>query len=236
MPEDLQVAVSYHMNGGKDLKGFYRQILDARESEELDISTPHGQEKTVRLFLTETGFGTAEEIDAEIAEMKDRAGELAKKAGQFKPKLDVSRQKRVETTLQKQEILRKQEDKAQEAFKQNVHALLSKGELDGIKLTPAAQGAIFESMVGSVKTLGQLLTENDIKTNLEHISEVMWLLRDRAGIKEALIGKGKGAEAKRLFKEVKTASERKQTSGSTERRQPTRTIPKVKANVFEKPA
>ena len=84
MPQEMQQAYQYIANGGTDIKGMFRALAASAEVQGLDVKQESGQKISSELIIA-TPIGTRRDEAAE-----DR-GDLEKKAKQFKPKLDATR-------------------------------------------------------------------------------------------------------------------------------------------------
>ena len=105
LPEELQIAAKYVADGGQDLKGMFRTLSQVSEVLDLDMNNETHHSEITRQYLHATRFGTAEEIEEQIAEWDD-LGKLDAKAGQFKPKLDKMQEKVVAGKLAEQATTR----------------------------------------------------------------------------------------------------------------------------------
>jgi hypothetical protein len=105
LPEELQIAAKYVADGGQDLKGLFRTLAQVEEMIQLDPTNEYDQAEIARQYLYATGFGTPEEIEAEITDWSD-LGKLDQKANQFKPKLDRMQEEIVARQLAEQEKMK----------------------------------------------------------------------------------------------------------------------------------
>lgn len=113
LPEEVQAAVHYALNGGQDTKSIFAQLAKVQETFDLDISNEKDQESIIRQwYQASQTFDSIEEIEDEINILKDR-GDLQKFAERYKPKLDAKQAEVVEKRLKEQQALkiRKEETK-----------------------------------------------------------------------------------------------------------------------------
>lgn len=223
LPEELQVAAKYVADGGKDLKGLFRALAQAEEVQALDHTDPNNYEKIVRQFLSVTGFGTDEEIDEEIAGMKDR-DELEKKAGQFKPKLEKMQEAIIAQKLAEQEQRQAQQAAAAKAYTGSIYKTLEKGELNGIKLDRKIQEFLYAGLIQPrypsisgrpTNLLGHLLEKYQyVEPNHSLIAEALWLLSNPDDYRNKLREQGKNGQVEKTVRMLRT-EEGNKTSGST---------------------
>lgn len=245
LPLEMQYAAKYIADGGKDIKGLFKHLSNSVEIKDLDITTERGQEEIVRQYLSMTEYGTPEEIEAELTSYKDMPGALEKKAGLFKPKLDAKQQQRIDKELKDQEIRRTQQEEASVKYRENILKALTPGVLNEIKITPTIAGKLFNGLTQAnypsvsgrnTNLLGHLLEKNQyVEPNPQLIAEVLWLLDDPKGYREAVKGMGAEAAAGETFKELKKAGASKTTNTSIDTNHQTairKTIKKPQANIF----
>ena len=221
LPEELQAAAHYVANGGQDLKGMFRTLAAAEEIMDLDPNTEDGQETIVRSYLHATNFGTAEDIEEEITEWKDR-GDLESKANKFKPKLDAMQQQIVQQKLAKQEQMRKQQEIQSKAYMDNVYTVLEPGEINGVKLDKKTQSMLYTGLVQPnypsvsgrpTNMLGHLLEKYQyVEPRHDLIAEALWLLADPEGYKEKVRQIGKKEAVAQTVRSLKTEQSNKISS------------------------
>lgn len=223
LPDELKVAAKYVADGGQDIKGLFHALAQAEEVTSLDPTNPTDHEKIIRQFLTTTGFGTSEEIDEEIAGIKDR-DELEKKAGQFKPKLDKMQEAVISQKLADQEQRQTRQAAAAKAYVGNIYKTLEIGELNGIKLDRKTQELLYSGLVQprypsisgkSTNLLGHLLEKYQyVEPKHDLIAEALWLLADPESYRSKLIEKGKNKATEKTIRQLRT-EESNRTPGST---------------------
>jgi hypothetical protein len=221
LPEELQAAAHYVANGGQDLKGMFRTLAAAEEIMDLDPNTEDGQETIVRSYLHATNFGTAEDIEEEITEWKDR-GDLESKANKFKPKLDAMQEQIVQQKLAKQEGMRKQQEIQAKAYMDNVYTVLEPGEINGVKLDKKTQSMLYTGLVQPnypsvsgrpTNMLGHLLEKYQyVEPRHDLIAEALWLLADPEGYKEKVRQIGKKEAVAQTVRSLKTEQSNKISS------------------------
>lgn len=185
LPVELQAAAKYVADGGTDLKAMLNVLLRTEESKSLNITDDTDQETIVRNWLVATNFGSPEEVEEEILDLKDR-GSLQKKAEQFKPKLIAKQNEIVAFELEKTEKLKKQQEKVLLSYQESVVKVLDKDDLNGIPLDKKTQNMLYEGMLNpkypsrsgrQTNLLGYLLEKNQfVEPNHGLVAEVLWLL------------------------------------------------------------
>lgn len=201
LPEELQYAAKYVMDGGQDLKGLFRTLAAVEEVRTLDPSNEDHQKHIVRSYLQATQPDwTPDEIEEEIVAWEDR-DELEAKANKFKPKLDALSEKQVQYQLRQQEALRLQQTEQAQVYMDNIYKTLEPGELNGLKLDKKTQNLLFSGLVQpayqsangrQTNLLGHLLEKYQyLEPNHSLIAETLWLLSDPEGYKNKVKEGGK---------------------------------------------
>lgn len=221
LPQELQYAAKYVADGGQDLKGLFRALAQVEEVRNLDVSEPSGQAQIVREYLRATNWGTDEDIEEEIEDLKDR-GKLDAKAESYKPKLDRMQEAMVARKVAQQEELKKQQRAAAEHYMQNIYDTLSPGELNGVKLDKRTQGLLyaglvqanFPSMSGNpTNMLGHLLEKYQyVEPRHDLIAEALWLLADPDTYKAKIREIGKAAAVEKTVRQLKTEQAKLQSA------------------------
>ncbi len=246
LPEELQVAAKYVADGGKDLKGLFQALAHVEQTRDLDPTEDTDQEVIVRQFLKTNDFGTDSEIEEEINSYKD-LGVLAKKAGQFKPKLDKMQEQVVARTIADQEIKREQQEKASKAYVNNVFDALRTGEINGFKLDKTTQSKLYAGLVQPqypsisgrpTNQLGHLLEKYQfVEPNYPLIAEALWLLSDPDEYRKSVGKVVKNETIEQTARKLKTAQQSSKSSGTTEElenKNGTRKIARPNKNFFKK--
>lgn len=221
LPEELQIAAKYVADGGTDIKGLFRTLSQVTEVLDLDIQNEQHHPEITRQYLYATQFGTAEEIEDQIAEWDD-LGVLGKKAGQFKPKLDRMQETVVANRLREQEHKKQQQEMAAKSYMDNVYNTLATGELGDIKLDKKTQGMLYSGLVQPnypsisgkpTNLLGHLLEKYQfVEPNHGLIAEALWLLQDPDGYKLKIKEQGGKAATEKVVRQLKTEEARKTTA------------------------
>lgn len=245
LSDELKIAAKYEMDGGKDMKGLFRALAHAEEITSLDPTDPNDHEKIVRQFLATTGFGTQDEIDEEITGLKDR-GELEKKAGQFKPKLDKMQEAIISQRLADQEQKQAQQAAQAKAYVGSVYKTLATGELGGTKTDRKTQELLYAGLIHPrypsisgkpTNLLGHLLEKYQfVDPRHDLIAEALWLLADPDGYKSKLMERGKNGSVEKTVRMLRT-EEANRTPASTivEKEETTqKRIPKPTPNFFKR--
>lgn len=221
LPEEIQLAVEYVQNGGKDIKNLLKALAITEEIRELDPK--QDADIIVRQYLMSTRFGTEAEIEAQIQEWEE-IGKLEAKASTFKPKLDAMNEAALKENLKKQEEFKRQQQETAEKYKDNIYNTLKTGELNGLKLDKKTQNNLFteltsakyDSLAGrKTNLLGHLLEKYQfVEPRFDLIAEATWLLNDPEGYKKALKEQGATAEAGKTARLLKGEESRKLGSSS----------------------
>jgi hypothetical protein len=225
LPEELQYAAKYVMDGGTDLKGMFQALAAVEQVREMNPADQNDQEFIVRQYLQATGFGTADEIEEEVTTWKD-LGTLEKKAKQFKPKLDQMQEEIVQSQIIEQENRKKQQEQAAEVYMQNVFEALRPAEINGLKLDKKTQAQLYSGLVQPqypsisgrpTNLLGHLLEKYQfVEPNYPLIAEALWLLSNPDEYRSSLTKQGKNAAVEQTVRQLKTEQARKNTTSFQE--------------------
>ena len=225
LPQELQYAAKYVMDGGQDIKGMFQALAQSQEVKELDITQQNGQKYAIRSYLTATNYGTPEEIEDEIYSLEDR-GELEKKAKQFKPKLDKMQEDLVNQRVAKQEADAKSRAEQSQKYIDTVYSTLEKRELNGLTLDNKTQNMLYAGLVQSnypsmsgrqTNMLGHLLEKYQWQEpRHDLIAEALWLLADPDGYKNNVAQKTEEAVTKKTLRTLKTEQATKSASSAQE--------------------
>jgi len=222
LPQELQVAARYVADGGQDLKGLFSTLAQVEGHKSLNVKNSSDQETIIKNYLGATGYGTAEEIQEEIEIWKD-LGKLETQASKFKPKLDKMQDKVVAQKLQEQELKKKQQENASQAYMKNVYETLKGGAIGDIKVDKKTQAMLYNGLVQptypsvsgrNTNLLGHLLEKYQfVEPNYGLISEALWLLQDPSGYKAKIMDKGAQKTIEKTVRKLKT--EQSNSGGST---------------------
>jgi hypothetical protein len=250
LPRELQVAAKYVADGGQDLKGLFKTLAQVEEVFELDVTNERDQEEITRQYFYATQFGTPEEIEAEIEDLKD-LGRLEKKAEQFKPKLDKMQESIVQHKLAEQEAQKQRQAQAAQSYTENVYNTLLNGELNGLKIDRKTQSMLYSGLVQpnypsisgrNTNLLGHLLEKYQfVEPRHDLIAEALWLLQDPDGYRSKLKSQGSNETVAKTVKTLKTEEGRRLTSSGTNiesqvrtNSNPKRTLQKPNKNIFSR--
>ena len=213
LPQELQIAARYVADGGKDLKGLFTTLGQVEETKSIDIKSVTGQERVITEYLSATGYGTAEDIQEEIEIWKD-LGKLETQANKFKPKLDKMQEKVVAQKLEEQDLKKKQQENASQAYMKNVYETLKEGQLGDIKVDRKTQAMLYNGLVQpnypsvsgrNTNLLGHLLEKYQfVEPNYGLISEALWLLQDPTGYKAKIMDKGAQKSVEKTVRKLKS--------------------------------
>jgi hypothetical protein len=249
LPEELQIAAKYVADGGQDLKGLFRTLAQVEEMIQLDPDNEYDQEEIARQYLYATGFGSPEEIEAEIDDWRD-LNKLSQKANQFKPKLDRMQDEIVARQLAEQEVKKEQQEKAAKVYMDNVYNTLAGGELAGVKLDKKLQSMLYSGLVQPnypsisgkpTNLLGHLLEKYQfVEPRHDLIAEALWLLADPNGYKNRIKEQGSKVATEKTVRALKTEESRKLASSIQEepeqarKKAPQKTISRNNGNIFRR--
>lgn len=244
LPDELQYAAKYVMDGGQDMKGLFAALAQVEQVRELDPSNENDQEQIVRSYLEATNFGDNDEIEEEISTWKD-LNSLEKKAKQFKPKLDMMQEEIVQSKIAQQEIAKQQQEHAAQVYVQNVFEALRPGELSGLKLDKKVQSFLYNGLTQPqypsisgrpTNLLGHLLEKYQyVEPNYPLIAEALWLLSNPEDYRNSMKKEGKNQAVEQTVRQLKTEQARSkgQSSYVEEPSQSSRKIPR-QTNIFKR--
>lgn len=246
LPEELQYAAQYVAKGGKDMKGLFRALSQVEEQRSLDPSNDEHQEMIVRQYLHATNFGSGDQalIEDQIEEWVN-SGTIAKRANQFKPKLDDMQTEVLQSKLAQQEQFKLQQQQQKEMYMDNIYNTLKPGDLNGVKVDNKRQKFLweelttlkYESLQGKpTNLLGRLLEEYQFSNSPRYdlIAETLWLLSDPNDYKEQIRKQGRSEATQDTVKKLKTEEARKLSSTVTEEKEVQTSRPSLKKprNIF----
>ena len=246
LPEELQYAAQYVAKGGKDMKGLFRALSQVEEQRSLDPGNDEHQEMIVRQYLHATNFGSGDQalIEDQIEEWVN-SGTIAKRANQFKPKLDDMQSEVLQSKLAQQEQFKLQQQQQKEMYMDNIYNTLKPGDLNGVKVDNKRQKFLweelttlkYESLQGKpTNLLGRLLEEYQFSNSPRYdlIAETLWLLSDPNDYKEQIRKQGRSEATQETVKKLKTEEARKLSSTVTEEKEVQSSRPSLKKprNIF----
>jgi len=246
LPEELQYAAEYVAKGGKDMKGLFRALAQVEEQRSLDPRNEEHQEVIVRQYLHATNFGNGDQalIEDQIEDWV-KSGTIAKRANQFKPKLDEMQAQVLQAKIAQQEQFRLQQQRQKEMYMENIYNTLKPADLNGIKVDNKRQKFLwdelttlkYQSMQGRpTNLLGKLLDEYQFseKPRYDLIAETLWLLSDPDDYKEQIRKQAKSELTQETVKKLKTEEARKLSSTVRDDREDQSSRPGLKKprNIF----
>lgn len=246
LPEELQYAAEYVAKGGKDMKGLFRALAQVEEQRSLDPTNDEHQEIIVRQYLYATNFGNGDQalIEDQIEEWVN-SGTIAKRANQFKPKLDDMQAQVLQAKLAQQEQFRMQQQQQKEMYMENIYNTLKPGDLNGVKVDNKRQKFLWEelttlkyqSLQGKpTNLLGRLLEEYQFsdKPRYDLIAETLWLLSDPDDYKEQIRKQGRNEATQDTVKKLKTEEARRLSSTVVDEKEQQTSRPSLKKprNIF----
>jgi len=224
LPEELQYAAEYVAKGGKDMKGLFRALAQVEEQRSLDPRNEEHQEIIVRQYLNVTNFGNGDQalVEDQIEEWV-KTGTIAKRANQFKPKLDEMQDKVLQAKIAQQEQFKLQQQRQKEMYMENIYNTLKPADLNGIKIDSKRQKFLWDELTTlkhqsiqgrPTNLLGKLLDEYQFSENPRYdlIAETLWLLSDPDDYKEQIRRQARTEAAQETAKKLKTEEARKLSS------------------------
>jgi hypothetical protein len=232
----LQDVISYALNGGTDISNVLKNVARAQEITDLSLDNDDDQERIVREWLRQLGSYTDEEIEDEITTYID-SNNLAKKATQFKPKLDKKQAEIMEKQLQEQDEKRKRAEEAKKTYAETIYNTLNQNDLNGLRLNNRIQTALYYGLTDTshyqdregnpTNELGYLLEKYQFGKEADPslLVEALWLLKDPNGYRQSVLAVGQQQAHAKTYRSLKTAEGERMTSSSKqgeERITPTR--------------
>jgi hypothetical protein len=224
LPEELQYAAEYVAKGGKDMKGLFRALAQVEEQRSLDPRNEEHQEIIVRQYLNVTNFGNGDQalVEDQIEEWV-KTGTIAKRANQFKPKLDEMQDKVLQAKIAQQEQFKLQQQRQKEMYMENIYNTLKPADLNGIKIDSKRQKFLWDELTTlkhqsiqgrPTNLLGKLLDEYQFSESPRYdlIAETLWLLSDPDDYKEQIRRQARTEAAQETAKKLKTEEARKLSS------------------------
>lgn len=223
LPEELQAAAQYVLNGGKDLKGMFQALAQVEEVRDLNPEQESDQEQIVRQYMQAKGIAD-ETIDDDIQTWKD-LGKLEQKAKLYKPKLDEMHEEVIAYQIQQQEEFRTQQKRAAEDYVQNVFEALRPGEINGLKLDSKTQAVLYNGLTNAdfrsrsgqnTTMLGHLLEKYQyVEPNYPLIAEALWLLSEPEAYRNKIRQQGGNEKVEQAVRQLKTEQARKNGTTSS---------------------
>ena len=216
LPPEMQAAMDYISNGGKDIKGMLRALSETVEVHDLNVDNEDDQKQIIRNFYTMTNWGSVEDIEDEIRSLQDK-GELKKKATQFKPKLDAHQQELINAKLENQKKASEMRQKQAENYVTSLRDTLSKNDLNGIPINDDIRMRIYDGLVkpnypsvsgSKTNMLGYLLEKYQwVEPRHDLIAEVLWHLADPDGFKKTIKSQAEQKQLQTTMRQLKTEQE-----------------------------
>jgi hypothetical protein len=235
LPEDLQYAVDYVKNGGRDLKSLFKVLAQTQDIKGFDVGTD--QKEITRTYLEYTKFGTPEEIEEQLSEWEDM-DLLDKKAEQFKPKLEKLQEKVVQEKLAEQEEVKKYQKQLIKNYFDGVTEALQDKNLNGITINKDEQASIYEDLTANnyvssrtgqpINYLGKFLEHITWdEPNYKMLAELTLFAKNPEKYREKIKASVKASEAENTVRKLKTAQGGLKPSTTPVEEEPNKfTIPK----------
>lgn len=225
LPEEVQAVIHYALNGGHDMKSLFGQLAKTQETFDLSVENEEDQETIARQYLNATDFGTLEEIEDEINELKDR-GTLAKYAERYKPKLDAKQAEVIEKRLKTQQAAQDRKLEMEKNYQDVVYNTLNTNNLNGIPLNNKVQTMLYYGLTDSSKyqdakgnptnALGFLLEQHQFgaKANPSLVAEALWLLADPEHYRNSIKQIGANQANSNTVRQLRTEEQSRNTSST----------------------
>jgi DNA primase len=225
LPEEVQAVIHYALNGGHDMKSLFGQLAKTQETFDLNVENEEDQETIARQYLNATDFGTLEEIEDEINELKDR-GTLAKYAERYKPKLDAKQAEVIEKRLKTQQAAQDRKVQMEKNYQDVVYNTLNTNNLNGIPLNNKIQTMLYYGLTDSSKyqdakgnptnALGFLLEQHQFgaKANPSLVAEALWLLADPEHYRNSIKQLGANQANSNTVRQLRTEEQSRNSSSS----------------------
>lgn len=239
---EAQMLIDYERNGGKDSKSMMFAILNAKQTYDLDITTPEGQRDVVRAYYTKKRiFKDASSLERELDRIED-AGDMKEKAEEFKPMLQEIQNNEIERQMAEQERNKQILQKQLQAYNDSIYKTLDTDNLNGIHITKKIKNMLYQGLTSNnyqtmkgtrTNLLYHLIEENQYRNpNHSLIAEVTWLLADPQGYKQAVAD----TIAQQLTRETanKLKNEQQGRSANVLPQQERRTVKRPIRNIFER--
>lgn len=219
----IQDLIAFQLNGGQDITSVLKVVAQSQEVTELSLDNEAHQERIVREWLRASNVMNEEEIEDEISSIIDR-GDLVKKAGIFKPKLDDKQALIVKQKLDAQEKAKERADAASEKWSETIFNSLNKPNLNGIPLSNKVQTKLFHGLTDNTSyndrngnptnALGHFIEEYQYGKNANPsiLLEALWLMADPSEYRQHVLSLGQKDTHADTFRKLKTAEGERKTS------------------------
>lgn len=213
LPNEIQYAVEYIKNGGTDLKSLFKVLSQTEDIKSFD--TAKNSNDIVRTYLQYTKYGSAEEIEEQVAEWKD-LDLLEKKAELFKPKLEKLQEEVVQEKLKEQEETKVYQKKLAKQYFDGIADALQDKNLNGIAINKEEQSIIYSDLTENnytssrtgqpINFLGKFLeTITWDKPDYKTLAELTLFAKDPAKYKEKIRTSQKEVDAADTARKLKTS-------------------------------
>ena len=212
----IQAAI-YYSNLGQDPTPYLQAQYQLDNIANANLEDESVQEYIVKSHLTNTKFGTPEQIDQEIQNIKD-GGRLEDKSKQFHPHLVALDQQRVQHMERQAEYEAQQRQLQYDEYTTGIYKALETGEIAGIKLDKKTQESLYYGLItpqypdrnGNPTTeLGALLDKHQfVEPNYALLAEVTLLMRDPEGYREKIRQQGANVQTQQTVRQLKTEQAR----------------------------
>lgn len=215
LPKHLQYVVRNLADESVDPQAVYAALARVEHTKQLDPKDANDQIGIVQSFLQANGFGTPEEISAQVEEWKE-AGTLDKKALQMKPKLDRMQEEQVRMYAAQAEEYKVQQNEAAQWYAESVTEALKDGNLNGLNITKKQQKLLYDKLLLDIKPsvrngqpingLWQALEKIQVvEPDFKLLSEITWLATDPKGYRDFVLQQGRNDQQGKITRELKTS-------------------------------
>lgn len=224
LPKDLQYALKYVSDGGKDLKSLYKALADTQDIKALDPSSAKDREEIVRQYYSSLDW-SSEEIEDELKRLSDLGPEAyERQANKFKPKLEKMSEEIIQKNQAEQAQRAASQQKELQTYFDNAAETIKKGALGDIKLDKVTQASLYNGLTQPIyKTrkgaptneLGHLLEKYQyVEPNLEKVYKALWLLKDEQGFLEKFGQIASNKQTSNTVRLLKTEQDKKTPTGT----------------------
>lgn len=211
------VKAIYYSQMGQDPTPYIQAQYQLDNIRNVDLEQETVQEHVVKAHLTNTQFGTPEQIDAEIQIIKDR-GHLEDKAKQFHPHLVRLDEQRVQHLEQQAAYEEQQRAVQYQQYTQGLLEALKPAELAGIKLDKKTQETLYYGLTelqypdragNPTNLLGSILDRVQFtEPNYQKLARITLYAMDPDAYDEKIRQQGANVNTQQVVRQLKTEQSR----------------------------
>lgn len=240
----MQQAIYYDQQGINPVP-YLQAASQLEDITNINLEEESAQEYIVRTHLTNSNFGTPDEVAEEVQNIKD-LGQLETRAKKFHPHLVKQDQQRVQQLEQQAAYETQQRELQYKQYTDGIYQALAPAELAGIKLDKKTQESLYYGLTttqfpdrnnNATNELGYLLDKHQfVEPNYAILAEVTLMLRDPEAYREKIRQQGANTNTEKVVRELKTEQARSLQPQEYSSQQTTQKagIPR-KGNIFQRP-